>query len=91
VHNLTVWTNGTISFKITLYEYETGMFEAVLVNDIRFSWSDGSSENATILKDQTKTWRLDVGSFNEGEVVHIVVAATPELGSKHAITESPPT
>lgn len=88
VQNLTVWTNGTVSFKVTLYEYESGVLKAVSVNNTRYSWSDGSSESADMLKGETRNWSMDVGSFNEGDIVHVVVEATPEWGSDQAIAQS---
>ena len=88
VQNLTVWTSGTVSFKVILYEYESGLLEAVSVNDTRYSWADGSSEDAVIFRGETKTWRLDVGSFNKGDVVHVVVEASPEWGSGSATVET---
>ncbi|MFQ6077096.1 MAG: hypothetical protein ACE5Z5_13365, partial [Candidatus Bathyarchaeia archaeon] len=89
--NLHVFTNGTVSFNIRLHEYESQVLEEVRVNDLRYSWSDGSPEDATILRDETRTWRRNVGSFNPGERVHVVVRATDESGGGYAVVETPPT
>jgi hypothetical protein len=79
--NLQVWINGTVSFDGRLHEYESQILEEVEVNDHQYSWSDGSIENATILRDETGTWRRDTGSFEPGESVHVTVRATNESGS----------
>jgi hypothetical protein len=89
VQNLTAWTNGTVSFKVTLYEYESGVLKAVSVNSTRYSWSDGSSENADIFRNETRNWRMDVRSFNEGDVIQVDVEAAPEWESAQAIVQSP--
>jgi len=89
--NLKVWTNGTVSLDVRLHEYESQTLEEVQVNERRFSWSDGSTENATIRRGETRRWRRDVGSFNEGEAVRVVVGATNESGSADAVAEVPPT
>ncbi len=86
--NLSASANGKVSFNITLNEYESGVIEAVVVNGERYSWSDGSQENITILKDETKQWSMDIGSLQEAESIQVVVEATPEWGSANAMVES---
>ncbi len=88
VTNLSASANGKVSFNITLNEYESGVIEAVVVNGERYSWSDGSQENTTILKDETKQWSMDIGSLQEAESIQVVVEATPEWGSANAMVES---
>lgn len=86
--NLAAWTDGTVSFRVALYEYESGVLKAVSVNSTHYLWSDGSSEKADILKGETRNWKLDVGSFNEGDIIHVIVEVAPEWGSDEATVQS---
>ncbi len=87
VNNLSASANGKVSFTVTLNEYESGIIETVVVNGERYSWSDGSQENPTILKDETKQWSMDIGSLQENESIQVVVEATPKWGSANATVE----
>jgi len=90
VNNLTALTDGQVSFNVSLNEGDSGTLEAVLLNDTRYSWSDGSQEDPTILKGETKHWSLNIGSLNNGSNIQVVVEATPESGNSSVTVESPP-
>ena len=67
VDNLSALADGQVSFNVTLNDYESGIIERVVVNGERYSWSHGSQENSTILNDQTKQWRIDIGTLEEDD------------------------
>jgi hypothetical protein len=78
VNNLIASSNGTVTFDVTLFESDYVFLEAVFVNDTKYLWSDGSSENATILKGQSIQWSKDLGSLNPGSQIEVLVQATPK-------------
>ena len=90
VNHLLASSNGTVSFDVSLYEYDSGVLEAVLINETRYSWSEGSTENTTILKGQTKYWSKDLGSLNPGSQIQVTVQATPEWGSDTTTVDQSP-
>lgn len=89
VTSLTALTDGQVSFNVSLTEGESGTLEAVLLNDTRYSWSDGSQEDPTILKGEIKYWSMNVGSLINGSTIQVVVEATPESGSSSVTVEAP--
>ena len=89
VTSLTALTDGQVSFNVSLTEGESGTLEAVLVNGTRYSWSDGSQEDPTILKGEIKYWSMNVGSLINGSTIQVVVEATPESGSSSVTVEAP--
>jgi hypothetical protein len=90
VNHLFASSNGTVSFDVSLYEYDSGVLEAVFINETRYSWSEGSSENTTIVKGQTKHWSKDFGSLNPGTQIQVTVQATPEWGSATTTVDQSP-
>ena len=90
VNNITALTDGQVSFNVSLNEGDSGTLEAVLLNDTRYSWSDGSQEDPTILKGETKHWSINIGSLINGSNIQVVVEATPESGNSSVTVESPP-
>ena len=88
--NLTASTNGQVSFNITLNEAESATLESVKVNDTTYSWSDGSQENSTILKGETKHWSIDVGDLLNGTNIQVIVEAPPKTTSKNTTVQSTP-
>jgi len=90
VNNLFALSNGTISFKATLIEGEAGILEAVFVNDTKYLWSEGSIENTTILKGQSKTWCKNIGILSEGSKVEVLLQATPKSANSTTIVSKAP-
>jgi len=89
VDNLKALADGQVSFNVTLNDYESGIIEGVVVNGERYSWSDGSQENSTILKDETKQWRVDIGTIEEDDEIQVVIEATAGSVSVNAIVGAP--
>ncbi|NHJ32501.1 MAG: hypothetical protein FK732_06535, partial [Asgard group archaeon] len=58
VHDLIASTDGKVSFNVTLQEGDSGIIEAVYLNNTRYSWSEGSQENSTISKGEDKHWSV---------------------------------
>jgi hypothetical protein len=85
VNNLSALSNGTISFKATLSEGKLGVLEAVFVNGTKYLWSEGSTQNATILKGQSKTWTKNIGGLSEGNTVEVLLRATPKSANSTTI------
>jgi len=89
VNNLTASTDGQVSFNVSLNQGESGVLESVVLDDTHYSWSDGSLENPTILKGETKHWSVDVGSLVNGSNIQVVVEAPPASGSSNVMVKSP--
>jgi hypothetical protein len=81
VSNLFALSNGTVSFDVTLSEGDSGILQAVFVNDTKYLWSEGSSESSMILANQSKSWRKDLGVLIVGSQVEVLVQATPKSTS----------
>ena len=54
IENLFALSNGTINFRVKLIEADLGIIEAVFINNTKYLWSEGSTENNTLLKEQSK-------------------------------------
>ena len=89
VNHLSALPNGTVSFEVSLCEYDSGVLEAGFINEIEHNWSEGSTENTTILKGQTKHWSKNLGALNPGTQIQVIVQATPESGSSTTTVEQP--
>lgn len=76
VENLSALPDGRVSFDVTLSDEESGVIEAVIVNGESYSWIDGSQENPTILKNETKQWSVDIGTLEQNETIQVVVETT---------------
>jgi hypothetical protein len=90
VNSLMALTDGQVSFNVILHEGASAILEAVVLNDTRYLWSDGSHEDQTILKGETKQWSINIGSLKKGSNIQVVVEATPESGSSSGTVEAPP-
>ena len=84
VDNLKALTDGQITFNITGNDYESSTIQGVVINGEQYSWSNGSNENSTILKGETKQWSIDIGTINDDNEIQIVVEA--DAGSVSANT-----
>ena len=90
VNSLMALTDGHVSFNVFLHEGASAILEAVVLNDTRYSWSDGSHEDQTILNGETKPWSINIGSLQKGSTMQVVVEATPASGNSSVTVESPP-
>jgi len=90
MNNLFALSNGTISFKAMLSNGEVGVIEAVFINDTKYLWSEGSSENNTLLLGQSKTWSKNVGSLSEGNKIEVHLQATPKSTNSTTIVSKVP-
>jgi len=70
VYNLIAWSNGVVSFNVSLYGEQSWngsvVLEEVTIQEVpdrsfHYTWSEGSSENATIRMDERRIWTVDVG------------------------------
>jgi hypothetical protein len=77
INNLAASLSGNVSLDVTLYEGDSGPVEAVIINGTSYSWSEGSSENSTILKGQTKSWSKNIGGLNADDTVKVTIQASP--------------
>lgn len=82
-------TDGNVSFNVTLSEGESEVLEGVLLNDTRYSWSDGSQDDPTIYKGETKNWSINVGCLLNGTNLQVVVEAPPASANSTVTVESP--
>ena len=89
VSNLSALADGQVSFNVTLNDYESGTIEGVVVNGERYSWSHGSHEDSTILKDETKQWCIDIGTIEEDDEIQVVVEATAGSVSANTTVGAP--
>ena len=78
INNLAASTDGTVSLDVTLYDADFGTIEAVIINGTSYSWSEGSSENSTILKGQTKSWSKNIGDLSAGTKIEVTLQASPD-------------
>ena len=90
VNNLLALSNGTISFEVTLSEGDLSVLEAVFINNTKYLWSEGSTQNTTILKDQNKSWSKDIGSLSEGNQIEVLVQATPKSANSTITVDKVP-
>jgi hypothetical protein len=87
VNNLFASSNGTVSFDVSLFESDSGVLEAVFVNDTKYLWSEGSSEDAIILKGERKQWSKDLGNLSPGSQIAVLVEATAKSVSDTTIVD----
>lgn len=90
IDNLFALSNGTVNFKVKLIEADLGIIEAVFVNNTKYLWSEGSTENNTLLKGQSKIWNKDVGSLNSNSQINVYVKATPKSANNTTIVDIAP-
>lgn len=89
INHLFASSDGTVSLNVTLYECDSGIVEAVIINGTNYLWSEGSIENGEILKGQTKSWSKSVGSLNPGDKIEVELQASPENTIESATVQSP--
>ncbi len=89
VNNLSALPDGQVSFDVTINENEPEVIEAVIVNGKRYEWSDGSQEDPTILKNETKQWSVDTGKFEENDEIQVIVEASAGSASANATVGAP--
>ncbi|MFC1487439.1 protease complex subunit PrcB family protein [Thermoproteota archaeon] len=87
VHDLIASTDGQVSFNVTLQEGDSGIIEAVYLNNTRYSWSEGSQENSTISKGEDKHWSVTTTNLINGSTLQVVVEAPPEIKNTSVIVE----
>jgi hypothetical protein len=90
IENLFALSNGTVSFKVKLIEADLGVLEAVFVNNTKYLWSEGSSENNTLLKGQSKIWNKDIGSLSTNSRINVLMEAIPNSASSTTIVDKIP-
>lgn len=90
VNNLLAFSDGTVSLNITLYDCESGFVEAVMINGTSYLWSDGSVENGTILKGQTKSWVKNIGSLTPGNIIEVALKGSFDSSSGTVTVDQPP-
>ncbi|MFH1327411.1 MAG: protease complex subunit PrcB family protein [Candidatus Bathyarchaeota archaeon] len=90
VNNLTAFTDGRVSFNVSLNQGESGILETVVLNDTCYSWSDGSPEDPSIFKGVTKHWSVNVGSLVNGSTIQVVVKAPSTSRSSNVTVKSSP-
>ncbi len=90
VNSLKALTDGQVSFNVTLSEGESEVLEGVVLNDTYYSWSDGSQDDPTIYKGETKNWSINVGSLQNGTNLQVIVEAPSASGNSSVTVELPP-
>ena len=84
INNLKAQADGQISFNVTVKDHESSMIEKVVINGESYSWSHGSIENSTILKDDTKQWSIDIGTIEEDAEIQVIVETNEGSASVNA-------
>ena len=77
INYLVASSDGTLSFNVTLYDCDSGVIEAVIIKGKSYLWSEGSAEDGTILKGETKSWSKNIGELNSGSKVEVTLQASP--------------
>ena len=90
INQLSASSDGTVSLNVTLYDGDSGIVEAVIVNGTSYTWSEGSGEDSTILKGQTKSWSKNIGSLNPSDQIEVTLQSSHEPPSENAtVTQQP--
>jgi len=87
INNLAASSNGTLSFNVTLYDCDSGVIEAVIINGESYLWSEGSFEDGSILKGETKSWSKNIGELNSGSKIEVTLQASPGEASRSVIVD----
>jgi hypothetical protein len=90
ISSLKALTDGQVSFNVSLSEGESEILEGVVLNGTHYSWSDGSQDDPTIHKGETKNWSINVGNLQNGTSLQVIVEAPPAAGSNSVIVEPSP-
>ncbi|PVX27675.1 MAG: hypothetical protein CW716_01050 [Candidatus Bathyarchaeum sp.] len=91
VNDLKASTDGLVSFNVTLSEGDSEILEGVVLNETRYSWSDGSQDDSTIYEGETKNWSINIGSLQNGTNLQVFVETPSVLGNNSVTVEPPPT
>ena len=84
INRLTAYSNGNVSFEVTFQNGDSIIIEAVIINGTSYPWSEGSSENSTILKEQTKRWCTNVGSLTSDAKIEVALQTSLEKVNAYA-------
>jgi hypothetical protein len=74
--NLAASADGQITFNVTLNKGEATTLNSVTVNGTQYLWSDGSHQDPTIIKNETKQWSINVGSLKNDSSLQVTVEST---------------
>jgi hypothetical protein len=91
ISNIDASSNGTITLTISLYESDQSILKTIKINGTSYPWSEGSQENATILRDQTKTWTKNIGTLTANTTIAVTVEATNAQTTETATVKKSPT
>jgi hypothetical protein len=92
--NLVATTDGQVTFNVTLNKGESTTLNSVTVNGTQYLWSDGSQQDPTIIKGETKQWSINVGSLKNDSSLQVTVESTHSSSSSNTTvkpTTSEPT
>lgn len=87
INYLVASSNGTLSFNVTLYDCDSGVIEAVIINGKSYLWSEGSAEDGAILKGETKIWSKNIGDLITGSKIEVTLQASPGEASGSVIVD----
>ena len=90
INHLLASSDGTVSLNVTLYDCDSGIVEAVIVNGTSYLWSEGSVANGTILKGQTKSWSKNIGSLYPGDKIEVTLQSSHDAASGTVTVTQPP-
>lgn len=71
--NLFASTDGQVTFNVTLNKGESTTLEHVNINGTQYLWSDGSQQDPTITKGETKQWTINTDSLKNGTNLQVTV------------------
>jgi len=90
INNLSASTEGIVSLNVTLYDYDSAVVDAVIINGTSYLWDEGSAQNSTVLKGQTKSWSKNIGGLNPGDRIQVKLQAIPETAIETATVNQLP-
>jgi hypothetical protein len=90
ISNIEALSNGTITITISLHESDQSILKTIKINETSYPWSDGSQENATILRDQNKTWTKNIGTLTTNTTITVTVEATNAQTTKTTTVNQSP-
>jgi hypothetical protein len=81
--NLVASTDGQVTFNVTLNKGESTTLKRVTVNGTRYLWSDGSQQDPTITKGETKQWTINMDNLKNGNSLQVTVESAASSASKN--------
>jgi hypothetical protein len=90
INNLSASTNGAVSLNVTLYDCDSAVVDAVIINGTSYLWGEGSAQNSTVFKGQTKGWGKNIGGLNQGDRIQVTLQAIPETATETATVNQLP-